>query len=106
MVNQYDIYWVQLDPTVGSEINKNRPCLVITPNELNSCLKTILIAPITSTIRNFPMRMTVNIANKDGQICLDQIRGIDKGRLKNKLDTLLQNQIIDLKKIIKQYLVD
>ena len=106
MVNQYDIYWVQLDPTVGSEINKIRPCLVITPNELNSCLKTILIAPITSTIKSFPMRMTVNNANKDGKICLDQIRGIDKGRLKNKLDTMLQNQIIDLKKLIKQYLVD
>lgn len=106
MVNQYDIYWVQLDPTVGSEINKIRPCLFISPNESNSCLQTILIAPITSTIRNFPMKMIVNIANKDGQICLDQIRGIDKWRLKSKLDTLLQNQIIDLKKLIKQYLVD
>ena len=59
MVKQYSIYWVNLDPTVGSEINKTRPCIVISPQESNKHLKTVLIAPVTSTIRNFPMRLNI-----------------------------------------------
>jgi mRNA interferase MazF len=110
MVKQYDLYWVILDPTLGSEINKIRPCLVISPNESNQFLNTILIAPITSKIRNFPMRLDIILENKKGQVCFDQIRCIDKIRLKNKIKSLsdpeFSGTIEKVKKIIKQYLVD
>lgn len=100
MVKQYEIYWVALDPTLGSEINKIRPCIIISPNESNSLLNNILIAPITSSIRNFPIRMTIELENKKGQICLDEIRCIDKLRLKNKINLLSNNNILSLKILI------
>ena len=100
MVKQYEIYWVALDPTLGSEIYKIRPCIIISPNESNSLLNNILIAPITSSIRNFPIRMTIELENKKGQICLDEIRCIDKLRLKNKINLLSNNNILSLKILI------
>jgi mRNA interferase MazF len=106
MVNQYEIYWVQLDPTLGSEINKIRPCLVLSPNDSNRFLNTVLIAPITSTMRNFPMRMNLILESKKGQIALDQTRCIDKIRLKNKIGSLSKKEIEKLKILIKEYLVD
>ncbi len=106
MVNQYDVYWIILDPTIGSEINKTRPCLVISPNESNKYLNTLLIAPITSTIRNFPMRINITLEGKNGQIALDQIRCIDKERLKNKIDTLSKSKIQSVKNHLKNYLID
>ena len=106
MVNQYDIYWVVLDPTLGSEINKIRPCLVISPNVSNQFLNTILIAPITSTLRNFPMRVNLVLENKNGQIALDQLRCIDKVRLKNKINTLSNKDILKVKAILKEFLID
>lgn len=106
MVNQYEIYWVVLDPTLGSEINKIRPCLIISPNDSNQFLNTVLIAPITSTLRKFPMRVDLVLDGKTGQIALDQIRCIDKIRLKNKIDSLSKKQILRVKSLIKEYLVD
>ncbi|QBN20223.1 type II toxin-antitoxin system PemK/MazF family toxin [Flavobacterium nackdongense] len=106
MVKQYQIYWVILDPTLGSEINKIRPCVVISPNESNQFLNTVLIAPITSKIRNFPMRLGVVLENKSGQICFDQIRCIDKMRLKAKIAALSINDIESVKNILKEYLVN
>ena len=106
MVNQYDIYWVVLDLTLGSEINKIRPCLVISPNVSNQFLNTILIAPITSTLRNFPMRVNLVLENKNGQIALDQLRCIDKVRLKNKINTLSNKDILKVKAILKEFLID
>ncbi|WP_395053060.1 type II toxin-antitoxin system PemK/MazF family toxin [Flavobacterium sp.] len=106
MVNQYEIFWVVLDPTLGSEINKIRPCLIISPNDSNHYLNTVLIAPITSTLRKFPMRVDIILENKNGQIALDQIRCIDKVRLKNKIDILSKKEILKVKSLIKEYLVD
>jgi mRNA interferase MazF len=106
MVKQYEIYWVALDPTLGSEINKVRPCLVLSPNESNQFLNTVLIAPITSKIRNFPMRLDVILENKSGQICLDQIRCIDKIRLKTKMATLAINDVANVKNLLKEYLIN
>lgn len=106
MVKQYDIYWVNLDPTLGSEIKKTRPCVIITPNFSNKILNTILIAPITSTIRNFPMRVSITLKNKTGQIALDQIRCVDKGRLFDKIETLDQKSIQKLKAILSEYLIE
>ena len=106
MVNQYDIYWVVLDLTLGNEINKIRPCLVISPNVSNQFLNTILIAPITSTLRNFPMRVNLVLENKNGQIALDQLRCIDKVRLKNKINTLSNKDVLKVKAILKEFLID
>ena len=106
MVKQYEIYWVTLDPTLGSEINKIRPCLVISPNESNQFLNTVLIAPITSKIRNFPMRLGIVLENKNGQICFDQIRCIDKMRLKTKIAVLEKYDIEKVKNLLKEYLVN
>lgn len=100
------MYWVALDPTLGSEINKVRPCLVISPNESNQFLNTVLIAPITSKIRNFPMRLGVVLESKNGQICFDQIRCIDKMRLKTKIAALGKYDIENVKNLLKEYLVN
>lgn len=88
---QYEIYWVSLDPTQGREIKKTRPCLIISPIESNDHLQTVLIAPITSTIRNFPMRMNIIVKGEKGQVAIDQIRYIDKTRLGQKMDQLRKN---------------
>ena len=106
MVNQYEIYCIVLDPTIGSEISKIRPCLVISPNESNQHLNTVLVAPITSTIRNFPMRINITLENRNGQIALDQIRCVDQIRLKNRMDILSNKDIQKVKNILKIYLID
>lgn len=106
MVKQYDIYWVNLDPTIGSEIKKSRPCIIISPNVSNKLLNTVLIAPITSAIRNFPMRLEITLKNKSGQIALDQIRCIDKSRILSKIESLKKEEVIRLKALISEYLVE
>ncbi|MCE2928058.1 MAG: type II toxin-antitoxin system PemK/MazF family toxin [Candidatus Caenarcaniphilales bacterium] len=85
MVKRFEIYWVDLDPTKGSEIKKKRPCIVISPDELNQYLNTVIIAPLTSTIKSYPTRINIKVKNKQGQVALDQIRTIDKSRLKSKI---------------------
>jgi len=106
MVKQYEIYWINLDPTVGSEIKKTRPCLVISPDVSNKLLNTVLIAPITSTLRNLPMRFELNLENKAGIVCLDQIRCVDKLRLTKKISKLSNSETEVLKSILKEYLID
>lgn len=88
MVNRFDVYFVDLNPSIGSEINKIRPAVIVSPNEMNNALNTVIIAPLTSTIRNYPTRVNCVVAGKDGQIAIDQIRAIDKARLKSKIDIL------------------
>src|SRR5690554_3015910 len=106
MVKQYAIYWVNLDPTVGSEIKKTRPCVVISPSFSNKILNTLLVAPITSTIRNFPMRIQIELKGKIGQVALDQIRCIDKSRILGKLGHLDKKSITEFKKILSEYLIE
>lgn len=88
MVNRFEVYLISLDPTYGHEIKKTRPCVIVSPNELNSSLKTVLIAPMTSAIHDFPSRISILFSGKTGEIALDQIRVIDKKRLKKKLGKL------------------
>ena len=104
-VIQYDIYWVNLDPTVGSEIQKTRPGVVITPDEMNSNINTVIIAPLTTKSHNYPTRFKTNIAGKDCWVVLDQIRAIDKCRLKDKIGELAKKDISQLKNIISEMLV-
>ena len=105
MVNQYEIYWVNLNPTIGSEINKTRPAVVISPDTSNKHLNTILVAPLTST-RKFPMRVDVNVEGKKGQAALDQIRCVDKTRILNPVGKLSSKEAKNLKRILREYLVD
>ena len=85
MVNQFEVYLVSLDPTQGSEIKKTRPALVISPNEMNQTLRTVLVAPMTTTLRNFPSRVKTTFQDKKGEIALDQMRVVDRSRLVKKL---------------------
>lgn len=87
-VRRYEIYLVNLDPTRGSEIKKTWPCLIVSPDEMNRHIRTVIIAPMTSTPRNYPTRVNVTFQKKQGQIVLDQIRTIDKSRLVRRLSTL------------------
>ena len=88
MVNRFDIYLVNLDPALGSEIRKTRPALVISPNEMNHQIHTIIIAPMTTKGRHYPTRVPCVFSGLKGQIVLDQIRTVDKTRLIKKLGTI------------------
>lgn len=83
-IKRFDIYLVKLNPTVGSEIQKTRPCIIISPNEMN-ILKTVIVAPLTSKGFDFVFRPKINFDNKKGLILLDQIRTVDKTRLVKKI---------------------
>lgn len=87
-VSRFDIYYVNLDPTIGSEIKKTRPCVIISPDEMNFNIRTVIIAPLTSKLRNYPTRVSCRVEGKQGQIVIDQIRTVDKVRLVKKIGTL------------------
>ena len=86
--NRFDILLVSFDPSQGYEIKKTRPCVIVSPNEMNKYIKTIIVAPMTSRIKNYPTRISVVFEGKGGTIALDQIRTIDKSRIIRKLGTL------------------
>jgi mRNA interferase MazF len=87
-VQKFEVHLISLDPTKGSEIRKTRPCLIISPDEMNKHIRTVIIAPMTSTIKNYPTRVTTTFQGKKGQIVLDQIRTVDKSRLIKKLGSI------------------
>jgi len=91
MVKRGDVYWVKLDPTKGSEINKTRPCLVVSPNDMNSVLPRILIAPITSKGQDLGCRPKIRFNEKPARILLDQIRCVDKARLGKQMGVISEN---------------
>ena len=106
-IEQYSIYWVDLNPTKGAEINKTRPCVIISPLEMNNHLRTIIIAPVTSTGKEgYPTRVKLRVDDIDGWMVLDQIRVIDKTRICEKIGYLNTEEIIGVKSIIKEMLVD
>jgi mRNA interferase MazF len=88
VANRFDVYLTNLDPTVGSEIKKTRPCLVISPDEMNKHIRTVIVAPMTTAGKDYPTRVSCTFKRKKGQIVLDQIRTIDKTRLVKKLGTI------------------
>lgn len=85
IVKRFEVYLVNLDPTQGKEIKKTRPCLIISPNEMNRSISTIIVAPMTTKGRDYPTRVSCEFQGKQGQIVLDQIRTVDKSRLIQKL---------------------
>ncbi|HSV77408.1 MAG TPA: type II toxin-antitoxin system PemK/MazF family toxin [Bacteroidales bacterium] len=105
-LTQYSIVLVNLDPTRGSEIKKTRPCVIISPDEMNKHLQTLIIAPMTSQSKNYPTRIEVKRNQKSGWIVLDQIRTIDKQRILKVLDKLSEKEATRVKLIIKETFVD
>lgn len=98
-INRFEVYLINLDPIVGHEIKKTRPCLVISPNEMNRFISTVIVAPMTTKGRNYPTRVSCSFRGKKGQVVLDQIRTVDKDRLVKKLGTIskqAQNSILGI----------
>ena len=106
VVKQYDVFLINLDPTIGHEIKKSRPCLVISPNEMNNNISTVIIAPMTTKSHNHPTRINVNFKGKNGWVVLDQIRTVDKIRLIKRLGKLNDNKILKVKAVIQEMLID
>ena len=105
-IKQYEIVLVNLDPTIGSEIRKTRPCVIISPKEMNKYLRTIVIAPMTSQSKKYPTRVPVKHNRRNGWIVLDQIRTVDKQRIIKVLDSLTEKEIQKVKEIMKETYVD
>lgn len=104
-LDQYQVILVNLDPTVGSEIKKTRPCVILSPIELNNNLRTLVIAPMTTTIRKYPSRVPVKHNKKSGMIALDQIRTIDKSRVVKEFKRLSAVEIANCKEVLKEIFV-
>lgn len=105
-INQYDIVLVNLDPTIGSEMKKTRPCVVLSPNEMNKYLQTIIVAPMTSSSKPYPTRVEIKHNSRKGWIAIDQIRTIDRMRIVKRFETLTEKEIAKIKEIIQETLVD
>jgi len=105
-IKQYQIILVNLDPTIGSEIKKTRPCVVISPNEMNKYLRTVVIAPMTTSSKKYPSRIEIRHDGKMGFIVLDQLRTIDKQRIIRELGRLTKSEIKELKSVLKETYVD
>jgi len=91
VARRFEVYLVNLDPTLGSEIQKTRPCLIISPDEMNDHIATVIVAPMTTKGRDYPTRVNCQFEGKDGQIVLDQIRTVDKIRLVKNLGKISAN---------------
>ena len=104
-ITQYEIYWVNLDPTIGREMKKTRPCVILSPDDMNQFIATVIVAPVTSTIRAYPSRVKFVLNGKTNMIALDQIKTIDKLRLQDKIGKLNTVTIAIVKKVIEEMLV-
>jgi mRNA interferase MazF len=105
-LNQYEIVLVNLNPTIGSEMNKIRPCAILSPNEMNDFLQTIVVAPLTSSDKKYPSRIEVNVKDKKGWVSIDQIKTIDKKRVMKKFGNLTPKEILKIKAVIKEMFID
>jgi mRNA interferase MazF len=105
-VQQFEVFIVNLDPTIGSEIKKTRPCVIISPDEMNKYLDTVVIAPITSQSKKYPTRIKINLEGNDNWVVIDQIRTIDKSRLTRRITLLDKREIAAIKNVIRETFVD
>ena len=106
MVKQYEVYLLNLDPTIGSEMKKTRPCVILSPDEMNNYLNNVIIAPMTSTVKGYPTRVKIEFEGKEGEIVLDQIKTVDKSRIVKKLGEVEKSAVKNIKIVIKEMLVD
>jgi mRNA interferase MazF len=105
-MEQYSICLVNLEPTIGHEIKKTRPCVIISPDEMNEHISTIIIAPMTTKLHTYPTRVPLTFQGKKGWIVLDQIRTVDKRRAIKKLGKISPNKIAEVKNVINEMLVE
>ncbi len=105
-LNQYEIVLVNLDPTIGGEIKKTRPCVIISPDEMNKYLRTIVVVPMTTKSKKYPTRIEVKHDRKIGWIVIDQIRTIDKQRIIKVLGRLSRPEIKEIKSVMKETYID
>jgi mRNA interferase MazF len=103
---QYEVFIVNLDPTVGKEIQKTRPCVVVSPDEMNRHLQTVVIVPVTSRSKPYPTRVKIIIEGKENWAAIDQIRTIDISRLIKSVGFLNKDEIAGIKSVIKETFVD
>jgi mRNA interferase MazF len=103
VVNRFDVYLINLDPTVGSEIKKTRPCLIISPDEMNRHIRTVIVAPMTTAGKEYPTRISCTFKKKKGQIVTDQIRTIDKSRLIKRLGTIDPNTQLEVIAVLQRF---
>lgn len=104
-MNQYEVWIVGLDPTLGSEIRKTRPCLILSPDQMNAHLRTVQIAPLTSASRAYPWRVPVTVRNRRGMIALDQIRTADKRRLTRRIGRISPSTAGLVKTVLHEMLI-
>ena len=101
-VNRFEVYLVNLDPTLGSEIRKTRPCLIVSPNEMNRHIRTVIVAPLTTKGRPYPSRVSCRFQRKEGQVVLDQLRTIDKIRLVRRLGRINRKTSLEVLSILQE----
>jgi len=102
VVKRFEVYLIKLDPTVGSEIQKTRPCLVISPDEMNRFIKTVIVAPMTTRGASYPTRVPCKFQGKQGQIVLDQVRTVDKTRLGRRLGKIEKKTQADVLSVLNE----
>ena len=102
VINRFDVCLVNLDPTNGSEIRKTRPCLVVSPNEINHNIRTVIVAPMTTKGQPYPTRVACRFKGKEGQVVLDQIRTVDQSRLVRKLGNIDRKTATNVLKLLQE----
>jgi len=103
VVKRAEIWLVSLNPTIGKEIQKTRPCMIISPDEANKYLDTVIVAPLTSSYKNYPSRVNCKFDGKEGQIVIDQIRSVDKVRLSKKLGMIDKSTSQKVFSLLQEY---
>jgi mRNA interferase MazF len=102
-VSRFDVFLVNLDSTVGSEIRKSRPCVVVSPDEMNRYVRTVVVAPLTTAGRPYPSRVSIHFAGKDGQVVIDQLRTVDKTRLAKRLGALDPREAAAVLDVLREF---
>ena len=103
-IKQYSVYWMNLDPTKGSEVSKTRPCVILSPDEMNLYIKTVIVAPLTHTLKAYPSRILCEVKGEKGAVMLDQIRTVDKLRIGVFIGQLSPKEINEVKFVINNML--
>lgn len=101
-VSRFEVYLINLDPTVGSEIKKIRPCLVVSPDEMNHHIRTVIVAPMTTRGQAYPTRVACRFKGKDGQVVVDQVRTVDRSRLVKKLGRIDQKTATAVLEVLQE----
>jgi len=103
VASRFEVYLVNLDPTVGSEICKSRPCVIVSPDEMNRYVRTVVVAPLTTAGRPYPSRVPVRFAGKDGRVVVDQLRTVDKVRLARRLGALEAREAAAILEVLREF---